>query len=69
MKQSFHVGQLVRLVPSSPSSTDTRIYCIVSQITATDDGKPAFRVKNASGRERLVHPEEIEPASLSALPS
>lgn len=67
MKDTFHIGQLVRISSPSLGSADRRIYCVVSLITQEQDDR-VYRIKNAIGIERLVKAKEIEPAALTAVP-
>jgi len=67
MKDTFHIGQLVRITQSSVGYADRRIYCIVC-LVAQEKGDRLYRVKNAVGIERLVKATEIEPAALTAVP-
>lgn len=67
MKNSFHVGQLVRITRPSAGYADHRIYCIVCMISQ-ERGDQLFRVKNTVGGERVVSADEIEPAALTAVP-
>lgn len=68
MQYTFHIGQLVRIVRYSSGPVDNRAYCIVCRLPSGTDGSPIYRIKNAVGAERLVGQNEIEPASVSAMP-
>lgn len=67
MQDTFHIGQLVRITHPAAGHADHRIYCIVC-LVAEEKGDRLYRVKNAIGIERLVKPDEIEPAALTAVP-
>ncbi|MCG7394480.1 hypothetical protein MHY87_16365 [Microvirga sp. ACRRW] len=67
MQNTFHIGQLVRITHSSSGYADHRTYCIVC-LVAHEEGDRLYRIKNTIGIERLVRADEIEPASLTAVP-
>lgn len=67
MKETFHIGQLVRITRLSSGYADHRTYCIVCLLSDEDEA-PVYRVKNTVGIEHLVKAEEIEPAALTAIP-
>jgi hypothetical protein len=67
MQKAFNIGQLVRITRPSTGYADNRTYCIVCLVPQAS-GKPVYRVKNTIGAERLVKPEEIEPAAVTAVP-
>jgi len=67
VKEAFHIGQLVRIARSTSSHGDHRTYCIICLVSEEDDA-PLYRIKNTVGIEHLVKPDEIEPASHTAVP-
>ncbi len=67
MKETFHIGQLVRITRLSSGYADHRTYCIVCLLSDEDEA-PVYRVKNTVGIEHLVKADEIEPAALTAIP-
>ena len=67
MKETFHIGQLVRITRLSSGYADHRTYCIVCLLSDEDEA-PVYRVKNTVGIEHLVKADEIEPAALTAVP-
>ncbi|MXQ10580.1 hypothetical protein [Microvirga makkahensis] len=68
MRSTFHIGQLVRLSEGAADGEKGRTYCVVNIVPAGAERQPAYLIKNMTGKEKIVRPNDIKPASAHALP-
>jgi hypothetical protein len=72
MHSTFYVGQLVRLQCSHGQAPrgqgEGRTYCVTRILSATDEDSSTYLIKNMTGAERIVQPQEITAASANAVP-
>lgn len=60
MAYKFKIGSTVRLKRRPPSHTGTQVYEVVRLLPPDADDVPAYRIRDASGRERAVRETEID---------
>jgi hypothetical protein len=70
MHSTFYVGQLVRLQPPCGQAPrgEGRTYCVTRILSATGEDASTYLIKNMTGAERIVQPQEIIAASANAVP-
>jgi hypothetical protein len=72
MHSTFYVGQLVRLQSSHGQAprgrSEGRTYCVTRILAATNEDASTYLIKNMTGAERIVQPQEITAASANAVP-
>jgi hypothetical protein len=72
MHSTFSVGQLVRLqLPCGPrprGQGEGRTYCVTRILLAKGEDASTYLIKNMTGAERIVQPQEIIAASANAVP-
>ena len=72
MHSTFYVGQLVRF--QSPCGAgprgqgEGRTYCVTRILSARGEDASTYLIKNMTGAERIVQPQEITAASANAVP-
>ncbi len=67
MQSTFHIGQLVRL-QAPHAQGGSRTYCITGVLTVINEGTSAYIIKDMTGAERVVKPQDIKAASADAVP-
>ena len=67
MQPTFQIGQLVRL-QSPHAQGESRTYCVTRILPDQDERTSAYLIKNMSGAERVVKPQDIKAASADAVP-
>ena len=60
MAYKFKVGSTVRLKQRPLDASGAEVYEVVRLLPPDTDGVPAYRIKDASGRERAVRETEID---------
>jgi hypothetical protein len=72
MHSTFYVGQLVRLQPpcgqGPRGQSEGRTYCVTRILSARGEDSSTYLIKNMTGAERIVQPQEIIAASANAVP-
>jgi hypothetical protein len=70
MHSTFYVGQLVHLQSSLGQRPcgEGRTYCVTRILSATDEDASTYLIKNMTGAERIVQPQDIKAASADAVP-
>ncbi len=68
MEQRFRIGQLVRLIGTTPGSADQHRHRIIDVISCDPAGGLSYRVRNMNGVEGVVRPYDIKEAPADAIP-
>jgi hypothetical protein len=70
MHSTFSVGQLVRFqCPHGQAPRgEGRTYCVTCILSARGEDASTYLIKNMTGAERIVQPQEITAASANAVP-
>jgi len=68
MQNTFRIGQLVRLKQHGSSQGSGHPYCVVGILRSQAEDEPAYRIKNMTGVEQIVKPQDIKAASVRSVP-
>jgi hypothetical protein len=72
MSSTFYVGQLVHLqLPCGQGPRgqgEGRTYCVTRILSAKGEDSSTYLIKNMTGAERIVQPQDIQAASADAVP-